>query len=148
MKLVDRVLLRAVIDPSGCWLWQGSVDRGGYGKTTHQGKHVYVHKAVYLEEVGPIPDGKILRHSCDHPECFNPAHLTPGTHKENTADMFARGRQHSRQGECSGMAKLTEEKVVAIRADKRLQAVIAAEHGIHQSLVSYVKSRKIWNHVK
>lgn len=120
----------------------------GYGKTSYNKKSVRVHRVVYQEYVGEIPDGMLVLHSCDVRACFNPSHLLLGTNKENTADMFAKGRQHSRKGEDSGMAKLTETKVLAIRADTRTQKAIAADYGVDPSLISFVKTRKIWNHVK
>lgn len=51
------------------------------------------------------------------------------------------------RGELHGNAKLTDQLVKNIRRDKRPQSVIAAEIGVTQSLISMVKTRKIWNHI-
>jgi len=50
------------------------------------------HRISYSITRGAIPPGMVLRHSCDNPQCVNPDHLTPGTHKENMRDIVDRGR--------------------------------------------------------
>lgn len=45
------------------------------------------------------------------------------------------------------MAKLTDVRVLEIRAASGKQREIAAEFGIHQTLVSMIKLRKIWKHI-
>jgi hypothetical protein len=41
---------------------------------------------------GPVPPGKIVRHTCDNPPCVNPLHLMNGTSADNSRDMVLRGR--------------------------------------------------------
>lgn len=52
------------------------------------------------------------------------------------------------KGESVGTSKLTEYKVLKIRDDKRSQQEIANDYGVSQTLISQIKSRKIWSHVK
>lgn len=52
------------------------------------------------------------------------------------------------RGEASGAAKLTNDKVRAIRSAEGSQTKIAAEFGVAQTLVSQIKRRKIWRHVE
>lgn len=82
-----------------CWLWTGGNAHFGYGKfylsPTEPGaksKSVRAHRYAYETEVGPIPEGLFLLHSCDVPACVNPSHLRPGTQIENVADAIERGR--------------------------------------------------------
>lgn len=78
---------------NGCWIWRGGVDGNGYGNIpAKQGGTTSAHRRVYEWLVGPIPDGAVLRHSCDTRRCVNPDHLTPGTPQENADDMVSRGR--------------------------------------------------------
>jgi hypothetical protein len=56
------------------------------------------------------------------------------------ADMAAKGRQR-------GGAKLTVEQVISIRADDRLQRVIAAEYGVARKTISMIKCRKNWKEI-
>lgn len=91
----DRVRRRLVVDGE-CWLWTGATFRYGYGnirvrrdgRWRNQGTHI-----VMWEEVnGPVPDGLILRHTCDRPACCRPDHLIPGTQANNIRDAIERGR--------------------------------------------------------
>lgn len=41
-------------------------------------------------------------------------------------------------------AKLSQDDVDAIRADNRLQRIIAADYNVSQSCVSLIKIGKIW----
>jgi hypothetical protein len=80
-----------------CWTWTGAIYRGGYGhfrrKVDGKWKMYKTHRYSYEYYHGPIPEGKIILHSCDNPACVNPNHLSVGTHKENTGQCIARGRK-------------------------------------------------------
>lgn len=74
-------------DEHGCWIWIGYVNPSGYGLTRHyaggRGK-TGVHRAVYIDQVGPIPAGLHTDHLCRVRHCVNPAHIEPVTPRENT----------------------------------------------------------------
>lgn len=78
-----------------CIEWTGATNGAGYGVRRINGRNVLVHRYVYEQECGPIPDGLELRHTCDNPPCYNTEHLIPGTHAENMRDMVERGRAHN-----------------------------------------------------
>src|SRR5687767_594625 len=94
---------------SGCWEWQGVKNANGYGSFNFNKKRTYAHRFSYQDQVGPIPAGLDLCHSCDNRICVCPSHLRPGTREENVADAVSRGR-HAR-GEASGSNKLTNAQV-------------------------------------
>jgi hypothetical protein len=71
-----------------CWPWLGSRTVNGYGRLGNR----YAHRLVYEQEVGPIPDGLNVLHSCDNPPCVNPRHLRVGTQADNARDALERGR--------------------------------------------------------
>lgn len=77
---------------SGCWVWQGRISPQGYGLFRVKRKNVFAHRMVFERLVGPIPKGAMLLHSCDTPRCVCPAHLMPGTAKQNSDEMWSRGR--------------------------------------------------------
>jgi hypothetical protein len=132
---------------SGCWLWEGYVNKDGYGTVTRQGQIYMAHRYSWIVNRGEIPPGLYLLHRCDTPPCINPDHLYLGTAADNAADMKRRGRQLDQSGEHNHSAKLTEEDVLAIRADARIQREIALDYGINRSLVSLIKARKTWTHI-
>lgn len=83
------------VTESGCWIWTGAARPNGYGNFYMNGKLVGAHVASYAIHVGPVGEGLCVCHTCDTPSCVNPNHLFIGTHKENTADMDAKGRRVS-----------------------------------------------------
>ena len=76
----------------GCWIWLASRDRMGYGTFGFDGKVQKAHRVSYQLEIGPIPSGAHILHSCDNPPCVNPAHLRAGTRSDNMRDKVERGR--------------------------------------------------------
>lgn len=129
-----------------CWIWQRATDRDGYGQLRREGSLIAAHRFLYEVFNGPIPEGKNVLHHCDTPPCVNPDHLFLGTQQDNLADMCAKGRQA--KGATHGSAQLTENDVLAIRADDRLQKEIAVDYGISQSHVSNICSGRFWPHVE
>jgi hypothetical protein len=122
---------------TGCWVWKNSGDRRGYGmiKHAHFGSvAMYVHRAMWYACGREIPEGMILLHACDNPKCCNPDHLSLGTHKENTADMLGKDRQHS---------KLSNDDVVNL---KEMISIYGNESTTPKQWVDFYKSQaKIYN---
>lgn len=131
--------------PDECWPWTACTNHNGYGRFGRDGSVHYSHR-IAVELDGRDPTGLVVRHHCDNPPCCNPRHLELGTKADNSRDCVERGR--SARGDTHGMAKLTDAEISRIRADPRLQRVIAAEYDVGQSLVSMIKSRRIWAHVE
>jgi hypothetical protein len=130
---------------TGCRLFLGSLDADGYGKICINYKKWLAHRLVWTITNGDIPAGIYVCHSCDVPNCINPAHLWLGTHADNMADRQAKGRQSRVRGEQRYWnAKLTAAQVSVIRTDNRVQRVIAAEHGVSRSLIGAIKQGKHW----
>lgn len=143
-------MARSVMNDSGCIEWTGSCDRKGYGQLRIGGKLIKAHRYAVEREIGPIPSGMVVMHTCDNPKCVNVDHLQVGTQTDNVRDMDAKGRRVNNQ--CRGMAsynaKITDDDVKAIRSDKRRQVDIAASYGIAQTVVSKIKLYQAWSHVK
>lgn len=131
---------------TGCLEWTGGVNDAGYGTCTYG----LAHRVAYEEWVGSIPEGLYVLHHCDNPPCIEPTHLYAGTQADNMRDMYERGRSAPaipKPGSLNPAAKLTEEQVLAIRADTRPQRVIASDYGITQAAVSLIVTRKKWSHI-
>lgn len=140
------------LGPTGeCWEQKGNRQSRGYSQFWIQGVLVQAARFAYFlatgRDLGPLQ----ACHTCDWPACRNPAHLFPGTQKQNMQDAKRKGRmasgdrfwarlnpeklkrgdQHSarlhpetRQGARNGRAKLTEDDVRAIRKDPILLALV------------------------
>lgn len=90
---IDRALRRIQVHPLGCWIYMGRLNRGGYGVIgQRRGEGWLVHRLVYEDFLGPIPEGLDLDHLCFTPACCNPAHLEPVTRAENTRRQWLAGR--------------------------------------------------------
>lgn len=88
----ERLWSRVSKLPSGCWEWQGYRMPFGYGQMGIGKRLVLTHRLAWELTNGPIPDGLVLRHSCDNPPCVNPGHLSLGTQQDNVNDMVQRNR--------------------------------------------------------
>ncbi len=132
----ERIRFESKVYPepnSGCWLWEGNISTGGYGRFGINYTRPYAHRFSYESYVGPIPDGLLVCHKCDVPACVNPAHLFLGTDLDNTRDMLAKGRARPRR-------KLSDDEVARIRADYtsgvHSQTALARSYGVTQSWIS------------
>lgn len=142
----EFILSRSMPEPNtGCWFWLGRVDEYGYGHWRAYPNAVKAHRLSYALFKGPIPPGMHVLHSCDQPGCVNPDHLRVGTAQDNSDDKVRRNRQMRGRG--AWKAKLTEEQVRSIYADKRQQKVIAAEYGVTENAVQAIRAGYNWKHV-
>ena len=84
MEDIKRFIKYLKITETGCWEWQGAIDKkDGYGYFT-LGKLEYAHRSSYKLFKGEIEKGLQIDHLCRNRPCVNPDHLEPVTPKENT----------------------------------------------------------------
>ena len=85
-------------DGSGCILWTGAKDSGGYGVMRLKGRLVSAHRAAYEVHHNPIPEGMQVDHiDCPDVACVNPDHLQVVTPAQNIQLRdFRRGRFRSK----------------------------------------------------
>jgi len=96
-KTLKRFLRKLSIG-DGCWEWQASKKRRGYGQFWCKGKNRVASRVAYRHFKGPIPDGMCVCHTCDNPGCCNPAHLWLGTYTDNMQDASTKGRMRGTVG--------------------------------------------------
>ena len=79
--------------PGECWEWSGARNKGYGVFSVHGSKPRVAHVVAWELHTGrQLPDGMVVRHTCDNPPCCNPAHLLLGTHGDNNRDKAERGR--------------------------------------------------------
>ncbi len=91
---IERLMVRVIVMPNGCWQWVGRKTQDGYGKIS--GK--LAHREIHILHKGEIPKGMELDHvchdpeicklgnSCPHRSCVNPDHTVPVTHDKNMGE--------------------------------------------------------------
>jgi len=123
------------------------LDRDGYPIVTVDHKTKRLHRVIFESVYGPIPENRIVRHTCDSPSCVNPKHLILGTQAENIKDMVERGRGPS--GERNGKAKLADFEVRKIRTTDRdvLNTVLAERYGVKPNTIARIKRGITWKHL-
>lgn len=118
----------------GCWLWTGNKLPTGYGRFSFDGHYYQAHRVAYQFVYGLIARKLFVCHACDNPSCVRPDHLFAGTHEDNMADMWRKGRGSKngipQPGELNPQAELSERDVMLIRA--------LAARGIPQILLADV----------
>lgn len=120
----------------------------GYVVFTLNGRRTGMHRHVYEQCFGEIPEGMYVCHKCDNKKCINPEHLEVGTHAKNVRDAVIRKRY--RAGELHPNSKLTNGKVKLIRSliKKGYKNIsIAKLTGAHKDTVSDIKRGKSWKNV-
>lgn len=137
-------------EPAECWPWVGASTPQGYGRFKIDGKLKLPHRVVYECTKGPIPKGTgyhgtVIRHRCDNPACCNPAHLEPGTHRDNVMDMHRRGRASIQNGAVA--KRLPADVIRAARSATGTMREIGARLGISNSTVSRIKRGLCGQHV-
>lgn len=123
MENIDLSFFRkqSTLSPRGCWLWNCYIQSEGYGQIGRKGKRYLAHRLAWLVCKGPIPEGLLVRHTCDVRNCVNPDHLFLGTHKDNSQDMIAKGRDHNvfskghKLSRGKRLRKLTDKQINEIR---------------------------------
>jgi len=86
MRTVDLQWLFEQSHPvpfSGCWVWTGSLQGGGYARIMTDGRMQPAHRVAYELKHGPIPDGLEMDHLCRVRCCVNPDHLEAVTTSVN-----------------------------------------------------------------
>lgn len=162
---LSRFLSKLDMDSiTGCWVWTGGRDKPPlkpYGNFAVGGTDCVIkaHRYSYALFNGAVPENVLVLHQCDNPTCCNPAHLFLGSHKDNTADMYAKGREYCTRGIArpdmvgikSRNAKLDDDKVRQIRSMYVPNVFgfgrIAQLFGIKKCAVMNVVHRKTWRHI-
>ena len=146
-----------------CWVWQASVNPGGYGKFSIDGRVLGSHRIAWqLVNRACILPGYYVCHRCDNPACCNPAHLFVATAETNNQDMHDKGR-HSHGADHRAAVKRTRPRgdrhhkavwqewqipyVRFLSASGMSYRTIADAYGMREGTVGQVIRKENWGHV-
>lgn len=82
----ERFESKFVVDGKGCHLWQGPLDRDGYGMFYLRRRNRRAHRVGWYTVKGEIPEGMVVDHLCGVRSCVNPAHLRLQTPRQNALE--------------------------------------------------------------
>ena len=83
MNLPDNFTSKFAVDHNGCWIWTASTRNEGYGCYWFRNKLWRAHRVSWTLLKGEIPEGMLVLHKCDIPQCVNPDHLEVVSFREN-----------------------------------------------------------------
>lgn len=110
-----------------CLLWDGALTQDGYGAVYPKARGKWksrrrVHRVVWVEANGPIPEGMTIDHLCRSRNCINIDHLEVVTKKENTLRGNSPAAQHARKTHCIYGHEYTPENTYTNRGKRNCKA--------------------------
>ena len=132
--------IQYTVNEMGCHICGShDLDKNSYPRLRRNGKKFRMNRYIYELYHGEIPEGKLVMHTCDNPQCINPEHLSLGTHRENMEDRQRKGRTKS--GCEHGKSKLSVEQVYYIRF-KRTESVkeLADKYHVNETTIRKIIS--------
>lgn len=136
---------------TGCIEWGGFRNPLGYGMMSIGKRTILTHRIAWTIRNGAFDNEMLVLHKCDNPPYCNPDHLFLGTYLDNARDRDQKGRRKPLRGALNGRAKLSEARVLEIRA-KYAQGNytyrrLGNEYGISDHQARDIVLRKSWSHI-
>lgn len=145
--LAERFWQKVAKTQDGCWVWTANCIKDRHGRKRYgllgAGRRgegmLYAHRVAWELHHGPVPEGLLVLHRCDNPQCVRPDHLFLGTQYDNMQDMIHKGRRGV-TGPTPGTgarSRLTDAQVRQLRLDKMTYSYVglAEKYGISRATV-------------
>lgn len=144
-----------VDEKTGCWIWTGSTSvHGNQPRVTVDGTNVQARRHVFEVFTGrQLKPGELAACGCGDSRCVAPLHTLPSSKQQVLQLAKHRGAYamteerrskiaHTRRAQS---ARMSMEKAEAMRADPRTIYEVAAEVGVHPTLVAKVRRGECWS---
>lgn len=140
--------IKCEFDENGCWICTSHKPTSyGYIRVNRYGKLFALHRVSYEVFNGHIPEGFLIRHTCDNPRCIHPDHLILGTNADNVRDRDSRNR--TALGEDHGKSKLKETDVRNIRKLAHLSSrELGRKYAVSHKAILSIRSGETWSWLK
>jgi DNA-binding XRE family transcriptional regulator len=130
-------------DKTGCWIWNQTLTKAGYGRISVCGKRRLAHIVSCEAKYGyKQPDGQVTRHLCDNKSCVNPDHLEFGSQYQNIIDTIISNKDNRFR---------TEEIVKDIRnthnKDGLTREERAKKYNLSLCTMNNIEKRKTYKHI-
>ena len=124
---------------NSCWIWNGSVDKNGYGRIGINKKHYPCHRIVYyIYKQDKEIDFLHVLHKCNNKLCCNPDHLCLGTDKENSIDSIIFNTTKKSKISLEQAKEIKEKRIAGLTVKE-----ISKETGINEDLIYAIFAGKI-----
>lgn len=117
-----------------CITGSGEFTRLGYIRLWNGGNRILAHRAAFIKEYGPIPDGLEIDHLCHNRSCVNLLHLQLATHKQN-----------SRRKVNSKLTMQDAEKIRSMRLTGLSLQKISDSFGVSKQMIWRIVQCKSWS---
>lgn len=137
-------LLARTEEVGECMEWQGYVGNGS-PQVSHNGRMTTVRKLMRELQGKPAGKGVFAGVNCGNPLCINPAHVIDRNMRQHGQMMASRidytspMRTVKLQRAAAGRRKITDEGIAAALTDPRSCEAVAADHGVHKSLIARIR---------
>jgi hypothetical protein len=153
IESAKRRLSERVARNGECLLWQGCRGSRGYGHmAVGKRNREATHRIAWaIANNQRPPAGMHVMHSCDTPQCVNPAHLSIGTAKDNQRDCTRKGRRNAARGSSHKSAKTNEDALIfaaVLFAAGQTYRSISARLGISRAALVKTLQGHRWPHIQ
>ncbi|MED1304580.1 hypothetical protein BK704_35015 [[Bacillus thuringiensis] serovar konkukian] len=139
------------INDNGCFICishKPSETSHGYFGFRRNNKRYLLHRFIYEEMFGEIPEGLVVKRKCDNKKCINPEHLELGTIADNVKDAAARRLFPS--GEKHYSTILTKRNVIEIKQlinEGETLTSLSRKYGVCVQTIANIKNGVTWKYI-
>ena len=125
LPAVERIRLRSAVELvvpelGECMVYNGQRSKDGYGIVRIERKHQMVHKVMWSDTHGPVPEGHQLDHLCKNEPCWRLEHLEIVTPRDNVLRSSSPAAENYRKTHCKNGHELTGDNLALnLRAGRK-----------------------------